>query len=188
MARDFVSLTEEFVKKQLESVDSSHDFLHIDRVRRSARKLVHDIETSGHCFANDTYESILRAFLSTQHDGTQSVVRLTPDLEVIEMAALLHDVGDFKYATGKDMPGQVVQVGAFLEDIQFSHDKASTVLFIVEHVSYRKELENPDFVKEGLLSATTSEEMAKMVALAIVQDADRLDAIGPIGSDMTAFD
>ena len=63
MTNLIIQQAEEYVKKQLESVDASHDFSHIDRVRKTALKLA------------------------------------TPDCNMllVELSALLHDVGDFKY-------------------------------------------------------------------------------------------
>jgi len=79
-------------------------------------------------------------------------------LEIIHLASLLHDVDDHKYGNGG-------AVKKFLEKEQYEH--AEVVLDIISKVSYSKEIKNP------------GQEMS--IEAKIVQDADRLDAIGAIG-------
>mmetsp|Transcript_13143 Transcript_13143/g.34379 ORF Transcript_13143/g.34379 Transcript_13143/m.34379 type:complete len:219 (-) Transcript_13143:1650-2306(-) len=87
------------------------------------------------------------------------------DVETVELAALLHDIDDWKYS-GSETAG-IEKARAFL--LSHGHDAAKTekVCEIIEKVSFRKELAGSDSV--------VSPE------LAVVQDADRLDAIGAIG-------
>lgn len=58
------------------------------------------------------------------------------DLELVELAALCHDVGDRKYYQGKETGGQLI--ATFLK--QNDYAKADLVARIVDHVGFSKEL------------------------------------------------
>jgi uncharacterized protein len=58
------------------------------------------------------------------------------DLELVELAALCHDVGDRKYYQGKETGGQLIKT--FLLDLGYA--KADVVANIVDHVGFSKEL------------------------------------------------
>ncbi|KAI8644961.1 hypothetical protein BD408DRAFT_474660 [Parasitella parasitica] len=60
----------------------------------------------------------------------------TVDLELVELAALCHDVGDRKYYQGKETGGQLIKT--FLSDLGYA--KADIVANIVDHVGFSKEL------------------------------------------------
>ena len=92
------------------------------------------------------------------------------DGDVITLAALLHDVGDKKYIP----PGEnaKILVTCFLESIGCPTILADTVQLICSNVSYSHEIKNSEAV--GRLCSAIPE-------LAIVQDADRLDAMGAVG-------
>ncbi len=87
------------------------------------------------------------------------------NLEIIELAALLHDVSDYKFNGGDEYKGGDVSYRAILE-LGGSEEIAQKVKTIVNSVSY----------KGANVADTTSSVEAQ-----IVQDADRLDAIGAIG-------
>ncbi|KAI9799252.1 MAG: hypothetical protein M1833_004130 [Piccolia ochrophora] len=92
------------------------------------------------------------------------------DSDIVALASLLHDVGDRKYLpSGYD-------AGSMVENFLLEHDAAPTlartVQAIVTRVSYSAEVKDPG----GLQTA-----LSKYPELAIVQDADRLDAIGAVG-------
>ncbi|KAF2256417.1 hypothetical protein BU26DRAFT_412940 [Trematosphaeria pertusa] len=89
---------------------------------------------------------------------------------LVTLGALLHDVGDKKYLE----PGQDAStaVSAFLLSINAPPRLASAVQQLVLHVSFSFEKANSDAVHAML---------RKVPELGIVQDADRLDAIGAVG-------
>jgi uncharacterized protein len=58
------------------------------------------------------------------------------DLQVVELAALCHDIADRKYYQGKETGGQLVLT--FLEE--HNYDKAEVVSKIVDHIGFSKEL------------------------------------------------
>lgn len=87
------------------------------------------------------------------------------DLFVVQLGALLHDIADSKFHNGDETIGPKV-AGEFLESIQVEDDIIKHVINIIKHIS---------FAGGNQVETFTSPE------LAIVQDADRLDAIGAIG-------
>ncbi|XOV67947.1 MAG: HD domain-containing protein [Fluviicola sp.] len=91
------------------------------------------------------------------------------DLEIIELAALLHDISDHKFNGGKlDEGGKVAF--ELLKSFDYPEDRALQVKYIVDNVSFK--------------GANTEAEMNSLEGR-IVQDADRLDAIGAIGIGRT---
>ncbi len=92
------------------------------------------------------------------------------DTSALFLAALLHDVGDHKYTKPGDSTSN--QILTILLDRGADSDLAAKVQTIVKHVSFTNEVRNPQSVIDTL---------ARYPELAIVQDADRLDAIGAVG-------
>lgn len=124
--------------------DNSHDYQHILRVVSNANRILQDE---------------FKTNPSASYDITS-----------LFLAALLHDVGDHKYAKpSEDIENQIRTV---LLERGASADLAAKVQTIVKHVSYTNEVRNPQSVVDVL---------AQYPELAIVQDADRLDAIGAVG-------
>ena len=89
----------------------------------------------------------------------------TCDLEVVQLAALLHDIADSKFHDGDETVGPKT-ARAFLELENVAEESINHVVAIIENISFK----GGNFEKKF-----TSKE------LEIVQDADRLDAIGAIG-------
>jgi uncharacterized protein len=84
---------------------------------------------------------------------------------VTELAALLHDVADAKFYGGDEEKGPLL-AGKFLETQQVAPAVTDHVLNIIRHMSFKNSLEKQSFYS---------------TELAVVQDADRLDAMGAIG-------
>ena len=89
----------------------------------------------------------------------------TCDPTIVELAALLHDIADSKFHGGNEEIGPQ-KAREFLESLDLSEAKVNHIVAIIENVSYK-----------GGLTAKTHDS----IELDIVQDADRLDAIGAIG-------
>lgn len=85
------------------------------------------------------------------------------ELFIVELAALLHDVGDAKFHDGIEMSATYTK--EILEDLGVSHEVIDAVVTIVDNISYRKGIDADLLSLEGK----------------IVQDADRIDALGAIG-------
>jgi len=86
------------------------------------------------------------------------------NLMVVELGALLHDIADSKFHDGDEEIGPR-KAQEFLLSENVSKDIIDQVIFIVKNISF----------KGGGFNPNTSSE------LSVVQDADRLDAIGAIG-------
>ena len=84
---------------------------------------------------------------------------------VVELAALLHDIADSKFHNGDEEIGPET-AGAFLRSIKVDEDIVGHVQQIIRHISFKSGFDRAAF---------------HSTELAIVQDADRLDAIGAIG-------
>lgn len=84
---------------------------------------------------------------------------------VVELAALLHDIADSKFNNGDEEIGPR-KAGEFLASIGVNDEIITHVKEIILNLSYKASLGNVTF---------NSKE------LNVVQDADRLDAIGAIG-------
>ena len=87
------------------------------------------------------------------------------DLTVVKLAALLHDIADSKFHGGDESVGPKT-ARTFLESQNVKEDIILHVIAIIENISFK----GGNFEKKF-----NSKE------LEIVQDADRLDAIGAIG-------
>jgi uncharacterized protein len=88
-----------------------------------------------------------------------------PDLFIIELAALTHDLGDYKLSPTKE-ENAAEAIGDFLTGFLLPQETIETVISIVDKVSFSKNVHR-------------SEPLS--LEAQIVQDADRLDAIGAIG-------
>lgn len=87
------------------------------------------------------------------------------DLEIVQLGALLHDIADSKFHDGDETIGPKT-ARTFLEAQNVSSETIDHVIAIIENISF----------KGGRV-----ERKFSSIELEIVQDADRLDAIGAIG-------
>ena len=87
------------------------------------------------------------------------------NLEVVELSALLHDIADPKFHAGNETLALKISQD-FLENQKVSNAIIEQVLFIIQNISFKNRGEAPKDLP---------------IELKIVQDADRLDAMGAIG-------
>ncbi len=87
------------------------------------------------------------------------------DVLVISLAALLHDIADPKFHNGDEDLGPKI-AGEFLTSIRIPSNTITHVVKIIRNMSFKNSFDNEAF---------SSKEMQ------VVQDADRLDAMGAIG-------
>lgn len=123
-----IEQTHQFVKQFHAHDTTGHDWWHVERVTRTAKKLA---------------------------------VEEKANLYLVEMAALLHDIDDWKLGDNKNNKTE-----AFLLQLGIPEEDKQSILHIIEQVSFK-----------GAEVATPTSTIESMC----VQDADRLDAIGAIG-------
>jgi len=87
------------------------------------------------------------------------------DIEVVKLAALLHDIADSKFHNGDESVGPKT-ARTFLEAQNVKEETILHVIAIIENISFK---------------GGNFEQKFRSKELEIVQDADRLDAIGAIG-------
>ncbi|HCM33565.1 HD domain-containing protein [Chryseobacterium sp.] len=124
--------TVEFVKEKLEGAEAGHDWFHIERVWKLAKKIAE----------------------------TESC-----NQEVVELSALLHDIADPKFHNGDETIAPKIS-RAFLEQQNVPDETIEKVLYVIENISFKNRGNAP---------------IEPSLELQIVQDADRIDAIGAIG-------
>jgi uncharacterized protein len=88
-------------------------------------------------------------------------------LEIIKLGAILHDIADYKYNPNMSAQNSESILSKFFKEESYPKEKADKVISIVNRLGFHKELEEnqpPIFVE-----------------LAVVADADKLDAMGAFG-------
>jgi uncharacterized protein len=148
---DLIPQVTAYVRTYMSHFDGSHDFVHVTRVLGLAHAI--------HASLTDP---------SSLHYSTPT---LDLDLDLITLGALLHDVGDRKYL----QPGQDASTLVLHELLSMgtSQELAEKVQKLCTNVSWTNEMKDPAAV-QALIDG-------EMPELAVVQDADRLDAIGAVG-------
>ena len=89
------------------------------------------------------------------------------DLFIVELGALLHDIADAKFYEGDESIGPK-KADEFLKSLEVDEVIIQHIVDIINHISYKNSLES-------------NSEKFHSKELDIIQDADRLDAIGAIG-------
>ncbi len=89
------------------------------------------------------------------------------DVFVVSLAALLHDIADPKFHNGDETIGPKIAL-KFLENQKIDTKISNHIINIIKHISYKNSFDK-------------NEEKFSSKELEVVQDADRLDAIGAIG-------
>jgi uncharacterized protein len=139
--------------------DASHDYEHCIRVVNNAHRLWK---------------------AEKHHDWAREI-----DPLVMYTAALVHDIGDEKYRVAEDDDEEVVLdtyeakrehecdvIRDFLDALKVPPLVAGQAAYIASFVSFTRELNDPEPMNVA---------MNNFPALKFVQDADRLDALGPMG-------
>jgi uncharacterized protein len=127
-----INQTIAFVKQQLQSDSTGHDWWHVNRVWKMAVTLAEEERAN---------------------------------LLVVQLAALLHDIADWKFHDGDDKKGEIVAC----EWLQSLHMENTIIIHVCEIIR--------DISFKGAGVNTKMETLEGKV----VQDADRLDALGAIG-------
>ncbi|KAF7312491.1 HD domain-containing protein [Mycena indigotica] len=149
--RVVIAEAEKVMQETMAKYDPSHDVFHVQRVRKTALSIANALPARN------------------------------PDLLVVELAALLHDVLDKKYVSAEQAADPYAFFLPFFQSVKAKHGldlisdgRAALVAKVVDHVSWTTETR---LKKEG----KWIEWHETCVELHCVQDADRLDAIGAFG-------
>ena len=105
-----------------------------------------------------------RVFLNSKHIAKGEGI----DNLVVSLGALLHDIADAKFHDGDESVGPKLAKD-FLDSLNGEPEVIAHVVDIINNISFKNSLSN-----DGLTKFYSKE-------LQVVQDADRLDAIGAIG-------
>lgn len=89
------------------------------------------------------------------------------DAFIVSLATLLHDIADAKFHNGDESIGPK-KASEFLHSLNVENGIIAHVINIIKHLSFKNELSN-------------KERPINSIEFQVVQDADRLDAIGAIG-------
>ncbi|KAJ5143367.1 uncharacterized protein N7515_002154 [Penicillium bovifimosum] len=140
-----------FVTDCMSGHDPSHNPAHVHRVVALANKIL-EAERALHP--------------TTQYNGA-----------LVKLAALLHDIGDRKYLSKVDPGSEELDPTTMVQHALLARgatpELASQVQKIVSNVSYTSECKDPALARQLIDDG--------LVELGVVQDADRLDAIGAVG-------
>lgn len=137
MKKEIIQRTEQHVRKMLQGEKTGHDWWHTKRVFSTAQSIAREEIAKG--------EKI--------------------DQIVVQLAALLHDIADWKFHNGDDSVGPQ-KARQWLESAGVDEKIGSHVCKIIKDISFK--------------GAGVNDAMSTIEG-AIVQDADRLDALGAIG-------
>ncbi|OJA19982.1 hypothetical protein AZE42_04210 [Rhizopogon vesiculosus] len=142
---------ESLMNEIMSRYDPSHDAFHVQRVRKTALLIASALPAK------------------------------KPDLLVVELAALLHDVLDKKYVSEAEAADAYTYFLPFFRSLSSEHGldlisdgRARQVVKVIENVSWTTE-------KKLGATGKIEEWHNTCVELHCVQDADRLDAIGAFG-------
>lgn len=131
MPYDLINKTAEYVKNKLMNEATGHDWYHVERVWKMAKKL--QAEEGG-------------------------------DLGLVELAALLHDLGDYKQYGFDEDKGNLVLRG-MMDVLEIDGKTQKKIMRIIDESQYKGDDTRAPSSLEGK----------------IIQDADWLDALGAIG-------
>lgn len=127
-----------------------------DIVHRTRIEVQHRLADQG---AGHGFDHVQRVLVSARQINEE----VGGDSFVIELAVLLHDVGDAKFHNGVERSGEFAR--EILGEIGVGSETIDHVAHIVDNVSFRKRASAESLSLEGQ----------------VVQDADRLDALGAVG-------
>ncbi|KAG4099734.1 hypothetical protein H8356DRAFT_988743 [Neocallimastix lanati (nom. inval.)] len=136
---EIIKEIEEYVKKDLDKNDSSHDWQHVFRVKN----------------------------LSTTISKNELQNGKSINEFIVIAIALLHDSIDSKYC--KNDNEKLKEIHDFLLSKKVKEEDVEIILNGINNISYRKEI------------GKSEKERETSMEIAIVQDADKLDAMGAIG-------
>jgi uncharacterized protein len=134
---DVIQKTEQYVRELLSGDKTGHDWWHTKRVHNVSLHIAEE----------------------------ETKIGTNVNIFVVQLAALLHDIADWKFQNGDESVGPQKAM-KWLESIGVDKNTSSHVCQIIKDISFK--------------GAGVSDDMPTTEG-AIVQDADRLDALGATG-------
>ena len=113
-------------------------------------------------FSGHDYWHVMRVYHNALHILEKEKMQRNINSTVVELAALLHDIGDYKITGSEE--AQIEIPKKILWELNANQDIITHVIDIIDQISFHKGMKK-----------------LKSIEAEIVQDADRLDAIGAIG-------
>src|SRR5688572_7219724 len=101
--QEILTAAENYIKKGFSGETTGHDYYHIERVVKTARRIAQEENA---------------------------------DLFLVELAAWMHDVGDYKLHNGMDKSEELIS--NFLNSLNLPQEIITTVFEIVSQVSFSK--------------------------------------------------
>jgi uncharacterized protein len=125
----------------------------ISKTEEFVRNYLHGVESGHNWWHIHRVRNMAMYIFSCEKKG---------DPFIIEIASLLHDIGDYKVKSATDNP----DLRTFLGDLKLKREDIDSLIYIIDHISFRAGF-GPAYEHSPELDT--------------VQDADRLDAMGAIG-------
>lgn len=145
-SQELVDQIASLVRTELEGEGSGHDWWHIQRVWKTALAIA---------------KSETKNSTATSSANNDSI----PNLLIVELGALLHDIADYKFHGGDESAGGKAAAD-ILASFEVPNQIVDSVVHIVDNVSFK---------------GGHDENKMQSLEGKIVQDADRLDSMGAIG-------
>lgn len=149
-----------YVQEYMSAFDSSHDYNHVARVLALAKMILKE--------ENASLTQLSNAPRGHKNDW-EPVPSMGLSEPIVVLGALLHDVNDSKYLNQLEGP---LSLAELLTRWGADHQLAIRVERLCQGVSYSTEMRDPQWVRNLI---------QEIPELAVVQDADRLDALGAVG-------
>ncbi|HUC90191.1 MAG TPA: HD domain-containing protein [Patescibacteria group bacterium] len=128
----------------------------VDLTKEFVKEMLSD-DKSGHDWWHSERTLNLARHIAQKEPGANALI--------VELGALLHDIADWKFHNG-DITAGPRAARKWLESQDIDQEITDSVVYIVEHISFR---------------GGTNKHVMQTLEGKIVQDADRLDAMGAIG-------
>lgn len=114
-----------------------------------------------------------------KHAGVQDTLQ-----RLVALCAMLHDVDDWKYCS---LPAGTAQKRSitFLQSQGADKGVIDTVAFVLDGIGFKESLKSTDGGSQDVTHHNSSSQTAQTV-LHVVQDADRLDALGALSQELPA--
>lgn len=134
-----VQATAAFVREEFQANDASHDWAHIERVWTLARAIAREEVRMSKVFVDSSRMRSLQVTRILMMKLLPRFAQNVPDanLEIVDLAALLHDIDDYKYQT-ENAPTKRAQ--HFLESQDVSAETIARVMVIIDNMGFKEEL------------------------------------------------